>query len=81
MDTSRDSSVWRSLAVAFGDGLAFGVGMTLTQKAGRRGALPQTETRALPEHLQDLELRLAQVEKAPGRFDPNLQSRCFQPPA
>ena len=37
MDKSRDSSVLRSLAVAFGDGLAFGVGMKLTQTAaGKR---------------------------------------------
>src|ERR1039458_4652385 len=27
MQNSRDSSVWRTLAVAFGDGLAFGVGV------------------------------------------------------
>jgi hypothetical protein len=31
MQNSRDLSIWRSLAVAFGDGLAFGVGMKLTQ--------------------------------------------------
>ena len=33
MQSSRDSSVWKSLAVAFGDGLAFGVGMKLSQNA------------------------------------------------
>jgi len=72
MENSRDSSVWRSLAVAFGDGLAFGVGMTLTQKAGRRGGLPQPETGTLPEHLEQLERRLAQAEKAPARLDPKV---------
>ena len=36
MQSSRDSSVWRTLAVAFGDGLAFGVGVHLTQSAARR---------------------------------------------
>ena len=35
MQTSRDSSVWKSLAAAFGDGLAFGVGMKLSQNAAR----------------------------------------------
>jgi hypothetical protein len=39
MRDSGDSSVWKSLAVAFGDGLAFGVGMKLTQNAQRQ-ALP-----------------------------------------
>ncbi len=39
MRDSDDSSVWKSLAVAFGDGLAFGVGMKLTQNAQRQ-ALP-----------------------------------------
>ena len=38
MQNSRDSSVWRTLAVAFGDGLAFGVGVTLTRGAARMAA-------------------------------------------
>jgi hypothetical protein len=38
MQNSRDSSVWRTLAVAFGDGLAFGVGVTLTRNAARLAA-------------------------------------------
>ena len=38
MQSSRDSSVWRTLAVAFGDGLAFGVGVTLTRNAARIAA-------------------------------------------
>jgi hypothetical protein len=38
MQNSRDSSVWRTLAVAFGDGLAFGVGVTLTRGAARFAA-------------------------------------------
>ena len=38
MQQSRDSSVWRTLAVAFGDGLAFGVGVTLTRNAARLAA-------------------------------------------
>lgn len=72
MESSRDSSIWRSLAVAFGDGLAFGVGMTLTQKAGRRDVPFQTETGRPPERLAELEQRLALVEKAPARLDPKV---------
>jgi len=36
MQNSRDSSIWRSLAVAFGNGVALGVGMKLTQTASRQ---------------------------------------------
>src|SRR4051794_25004678 len=47
MQNSRDSSVWRTLAIAFGDGLAFGVGVTLTRGAARlaanRAADPATQ--------------------------------------
>ena len=42
MQTRRDSSVWKSLAAAFGDGLAFGVGVKLSQNAARR---PETNSR------------------------------------
>ena len=72
MESSRDSSIWRSLAVAFGDGLAFGVGMTLTQKAGRRDVPFQTVTRKPPERLAEFEQRLAQIEKTPARLDPKV---------
>ncbi len=37
MQDNGDSSVWRSLAVAFGDGVAFGVGMKLARNAAARG--------------------------------------------
>lgn len=70
MEHSRDSSVWRSLAVAFGDGLAFGVGMTLTQKAGRRGAAPDHEVAAPTGRLGELERRIEQCESRPARLDP-----------
>jgi hypothetical protein len=35
MASSRDSSVWKSLAVAFGDGLVFAAGMKLAQRSAR----------------------------------------------
>ena len=66
MQSSRDSSVWKSLAVAFGDGLAFGVGMKLTQSAARH---PETEP--LPEpapvagRLGQIEQRISRIEQAP----------------
>ncbi|MEO8591805.1 MAG: hypothetical protein ABI759_00650 [Candidatus Solibacter sp.] len=44
MQNSRDSSVWRTLAVAFGDGLAFGVGVTLTRGAARLAAANRPAT-------------------------------------
>ena len=61
MQSSRDSSLWRSLAVAFGDGLAFGVGMKLTQAAGRQvsapadAAPPEDPTPAFDERSPNLE--------------------------
>jgi len=70
MESSRDSSIWRSLAVAFGDGLAFGVGVKLTQNAGRQAAAPtlspRTEDKSLVNRLGDLERRLARMEQAPA---------------
>jgi hypothetical protein len=36
MQSSKESSIWRSLAVAFGDGLAFGIGVKLSQNAARQ---------------------------------------------
>jgi hypothetical protein len=68
MQSSRDSSVWRSLAVAFGDGVAFGVGMKLTQSAARQAASAE----ALPggDRLEELEQRLTRLEQAPAALPP-----------
>jgi hypothetical protein len=56
MQNSRDSSVWCNLAAAFGDGLAFGVGVALTRTAAHRVAtrsltpeLPPAATDKLPD--------------------------------
>jgi hypothetical protein len=66
MQSSRDSSVWRSLAVAFGDGLAFGVGMKLTQPAGRTPIdAPQTDLSPLARRLEEMEQRIAEIETRP----------------
>jgi hypothetical protein len=67
MDTSRDSSLLRSLAVAFGDGLAFGVGMKITQKAARpAGAGSGSDLAPLAGKLDEIEERLKRIERAPA---------------
>jgi hypothetical protein len=71
MESSRDSSVWRSLAVAFGDGLAFGVGMKLTQQAGRPSvAAPQTDLAPVAHRLERMEQRIAEIEQTPRTLAP-----------
>jgi uncharacterized protein (UPF0335 family) len=65
MENTRDSSMWRSLAVAFGDGLAFGVGMKLTQNVARQPGLPQSGATALTDRFERLEQRMERLEHAP----------------
>src|SRR5450759_5095276 len=66
MQTSRDSSVWRTLAVAFGDGLAFGAGVTLTRSAARLAAPRSTtpDLRPLNERLSEIEQRIEHARAA-----------------
>ncbi|MGA3241358.1 MAG: hypothetical protein ABSG03_34280 [Bryobacteraceae bacterium] len=72
MQNNRDSSILRSLAVAFGDGVAFGVGMKLTQSG--RGApapspeiapqiAPAADLTPLLERLDAIEGRIGEVER------------------
>lgn len=76
MEKSRDSSVWRNLAVAFGDGLAFGVGMKLTQNAPEKNAPPSQAE--LAGRLARLEQKFSHIERAPmgatggGSLDPEV---------
>ena len=64
MQNGRDSSLWRSLAVAFGDGLAFGVGVKLAQNApGKTAALPEAEVAG---RLAEIERRMERAERVPG---------------
>src|ERR1035438_5951765 len=67
MQNSRDSSVLRSLAIAFGDGLAFGVGMKITQQAARNPASPVPALAEPPllDRLDEIERRVQKVEKLP----------------
>lgn len=76
MQPTRDSSVWRSLAVAFGDGLAFGVGMKLTQTPARASA-PAPAPSMPSERLEQLERRLAQIEQAPPPAPSSAHSPAF----
>jgi hypothetical protein len=71
MRDNGDSSVWKSLAVAFGDGLAFGVGMKLTQNAQRQGPLPPAAADAgsVLDRLEQIEQRMRRIESAPAGFD------------
>lgn len=71
MQNSRDSSIWRSLAVAFGDGVAFGVGMKLTQSAARQPASSEPAGALLAgDRLEELEQRLTRLEQAPAAPPP-----------
>ena len=84
MQSSRDSSVWRTLAVAFGDGLAFGVGVHLTQSAARRAIAENTARRAIAENtarraIPEGAARRAVAETAPSEFHPRVTG--IQPPA
>jgi hypothetical protein len=48
MQNRRDSSVWCNLAAAFGDGLAFGVGVALSRTAAHRAATRTESLELLP---------------------------------
>ena len=65
---SRDSSVWQTLAVTFGGGLALGaVGMKLSQNVRRpaEGA-PAVEAPSEAGRVDQLERRLSRLERAPA---------------
>jgi hypothetical protein len=68
MESSRDSSVWQTLAVTFGGGLALGaVGMKLTQNVRRPAeTLAPPDDHPLANRLAEIEHRLARVEHAPA---------------
>jgi hypothetical protein len=69
MQERHDSSVWRSLAVAFGDGLAFGVGMKLTQNPGRQAERAVDPARPAGR-LEAIEQRLERMERHPASAGP-----------
>jgi hypothetical protein len=61
MQGMRDESIWKNLALAFGDGLAFGVGVKISENAAARIAPARTDLRTLSERLNEIESR---IEKA-----------------
>jgi len=67
MQDTSESSIWRSLAVAFGDGLAFGVGMKLSQHTAKTGsAAPPSDLRLLANRLGQLEEHINRLERVPA---------------
>jgi len=64
MESNRDSSVWQTLAVTFGGGMALGaVGARLTQNVRRPAeAPPEPFVQPLADRLDEIEHRLARVE-------------------
>jgi hypothetical protein len=73
MPSSRDSSVLRSLAVAFGDGLAFGAGMKLSQRAATSTKLSASK----PPDLGLLLDRIAELEKRVDESGPAAAARSI----
>jgi hypothetical protein len=67
MQNSRNSSVWKSLAAAFGDGLAFGVGMKLSQNAAKP-LPPNSQPELPPAPLFDRKVLLAVVNAVEERL-------------
>ncbi len=80
MPGSRESSVLRTLAVAFGDGLAFGVGLTLTKNAARIAATntphPQPEIAPLADAtLTAIDSRFTEIGGQIGRHLSELEDK------
>jgi hypothetical protein len=70
MQNTRDSSVLRSLAVAFGDGLAFGVGMKLSRRAASASgpvAAPRGDLAAMIERVAEIEKRVTESGRGATR--------------
>src|SRR5258706_9182439 len=71
MHGTRDDAVWKKLALALGDGLAFGVGVNLSNNAAARITPARPELGTLTDRLNGIEQR---IEKArhnntlPGTF-------------
>jgi hypothetical protein len=65
MQSHRDPSVLRSLALSFGEGLAFSVGMKLTQSAIRPGNAPveAPDFGPIAARLEQIEQRVSKAER------------------
>jgi hypothetical protein len=72
MQSRRDSSVLRSLALSFGEGLAFSVGTKLVQNAVRpANQIEAPDFAPVAARLEQIEQRIAKVERPrePMQFD------------
>src|SRR5947208_16589718 len=83
MQSSGDSSLIRRLALSFGEGLVFSIGMKLTEDAIRPRqqtiAGPPPDLSLLADRLASIEERLQQLDKprekaipSPSGFDPKV---------
>jgi hypothetical protein len=75
MQGMRDESIWKNLALAFGDGLAFGVGVKLSQDAAARLTPARADVRTLAERLSEIEQRIEKARQnhtLPGQFNQKL---------
>jgi hypothetical protein len=64
MQGKTDESIWKNLAAAFGDGLAFGVGVKLSQDATARLAGAQTDVRTMAARLGEIEARIERARQS-----------------
>jgi gas vesicle protein len=72
MQDMRESSIWKNLAIAFGDGLAFGAGVNLSNNAAARMAASRPEIRSLADRLSGIEQRIEHARQnnlLPGAFN------------
>jgi hypothetical protein len=79
MQNSRDSSVWKSLAVAFGDGVAFAVGMKLSQRAvqpSEKNGRPEPAPRLEPPPAPPFDRKV--VEAVVNAVDERLKEHAGQ---
>jgi hypothetical protein len=72
MHGMRDESIWKNLALAFGDGLAFGVGVKISENAAARITPARSDLRTLAERLNEIESRIDKARQnhtLPGQFN------------
>ena len=66
MSNTTGGSVWRNLAIALGDGLAFGVGVKLSQAGGGQPDTAPSEIAPLVDRIGELERRLNDLSLIPA---------------
>lgn len=72
MQGMRDDSIWKNLALAFGDGIAFGVGVKISQDATARMAPQRSNVQELSARLAEIETRIDRARQSnalPGQFN------------